>query len=438
MSSAEGFVERLVTPAIGEEIFALAAEIFPICRSITGDGVRRTLAHLRRHAALEVREVASGASVFDWTVPDEWNLHEAYIADAQGRRVIDARVCNLHVMSYSEPVRTRLPLAELKRHVHSLPDQPTLVPYRTSYYQRGWAFCMAHEQLAALPEGEYEAVIDATLAPGRLTWGELLIPGREPDEVLLSTHICHPSLANDNCSGLALLTHLARRLATAKPRLSYRILMAPGTIGAIAWLAQAGPGVQRIKHGLVLSCVGDGGGPAYKRSRRGNALVDRAMAHVLGKGWPDPVLLDFSPYGYDERQFCSPGFDLPVGMFQRGQFGKFPEYHTSADNLAFIAPEHLEASYRTIVSALDVLERDRRLVSTNPFCEPQLGRRGLYAGIGGDKNAPSLNMAMLWTLNLADGAHSLLDMAERSGHPFGEIAAAAERLERAGLLVPAA
>lgn len=415
----------------------LMKSMYPVCRSITGNGVRETLQRLRRIADIEIREVASGTPVFDWTIPDEWNLREAYIADADGHRVVDAARCNLHVMAYSVPVRARLPLPELKRHIHTLPDQPSLIPYRTSYYARQWAFCMTHEALLALPEGEYEVVIDATLAPGHLAWGELLIPGASEDEVLLSAHVCHPSLANDNCSGLALLAHLARRLADKPRRLSYRILFAPGTIGAIAWLAQAGAGVRRIRHGLVLSCVGDSGGPHYKRSRRGNAAVDRAMAHVLARDWPDGRVMDFSPYGYDERQYCSPGFDLPVGLFQRSRFGAFPEYHTSGDNLAFITPADLEGSFRTIAAVIDILERDRILISTNPFCEPQLGRRGLYHGVGGDKDAADRNMAMLWVMNLADGAHSLLDMAQRSGCRFTALADAAERLEAAGLLVPA-
>jgi aminopeptidase-like protein len=253
---------------------------------------------------------------------------------------------------------------------------------------------------------------------------------------LLSAHICHPSLANDNCSGLALLTILARELGRRSRKLTYRFLFAPGTIGAITWLARNEAKTARIKHGLVVSCVGDGGGPTYKKSRRGNAPIDRAVAHVLGHGYPQAAVQDFSPYGYDERQYCSPGFNLPVGLFQRSLHGTFPEYHTSADNLDFIKPNHLADSLKIILDTIDILERDRTAVNTNPKCEPALGRRGLYDTIGGNKESPSQIMAMLWVLNFSDGRHSLFDIAERAKLPFSAIDAAATRLEVAGLLRP--
>jgi aminopeptidase-like protein len=258
--------------------------------------------------------------------------------------------------------------------------------------------------------------------------------GETAEEVLLSAHVCHPSLANDNCSGLALLAVLARELGRRRTRLSYRFLFVPGTIGSIAWLAANEAGLSRISHGLVVAGVGDPGGPTYKRSRRGDVLIDRAMAHVLRKSGRPFSLLEFFPYGYDERQYCSPGFDLPVGLFQRSQFATFPEYHTSADNLEFIGPEHLGASFHWIVEVLDILERNRRLVNLHPKGEPQLGRRGLYGAIGGDRNAYTMNMAMLWTLNLCDGQQSLLDIAERANLPFDAIASIAAVLERHGLI----
>jgi aminopeptidase-like protein len=296
---------------------------------------------------------------------------------------------------------------------------------------------MSHRQLSGLADGPYRVVIDSELAEGSLTYGEYLHRGESEDEILLSTHICHPSLANDNCSGLALLAHLARRLAWLKTRYSYRFLFVPGTIGAIAWLARNEHQARRIKHGLVVSCVGDGDGPVYKKSRQGDATIDRVMAHVLRRSGPSAKVIDFSPYGYDERQYCSPGFNLPVGLLQRGQFGMFPEYHTSADNLDFIRPEHLESSFHTIAAALDILENDRRLTNTMPKGEPQLGRRGLYGAVGGDKEGPAKNMAFLWLLNLSDGRHSLLDIAERAGMPFDLIASAAQMLEQHGLLARA-
>jgi aminopeptidase-like protein len=423
---------------IGQEIYALAAEIFPICRSITGDGVRATLALLSRHIDLAIGEVASGTPVLDWTVPREWNIREAYIADAKGERIVDFARCNLHVLNYSAPINARMSLDALRPHIFTLPDQPDLIPYRTSYYKEDWGFCMAHRQLEALSDGGYDVVIDASLEDGALTYGEYLHRGASEDEFLLSAHICHPSLANDNCAGLALLTHLAASLSQRRTRYSYRFLFAPGTIGAITWLARNRERLARIKYGLVISCVGDGGGPTYKKSRRGDAMIDRVMAHVLHHEAPRASVIDFFPYGYDERQYCSPGFDLPVGSFQRSQFGTFPQYHTSADNLDFIAPEHLATSYRIIANAIDVIESDAVLRNTQPYGEPQLGRRGLYAAIGGGKDAPAKTMAMLWTLNLSDGSHSLLDIAERSGLSFAVIAETAGHLQEHGLLTPIA
>lgn len=423
--------------ALGEEIYATAAGIYPICRSITGNGVRETLGRLARHVKIRVHEVPTGTQVFDWTVPREWNIRDAYIKNARGEKIVDFGASNLHVMSYSVPVRARLSLAELKEHLHSLPEQPELIPYRTSYYAENWGFCLSHRQLLSLRDEIYEVAIDSTLEDGSLTYGEYLHKGESEDEFLFSAHICHPSLANDNCSGLAMLVHLAKQLAGRTTKLSYRFVFAPGTIGAIAWLARNEDRAHRIRHGLAVSCLGDGGGPVYKKSRRGDTMIDRAMSHVLKHYWPGAIILEFSPYGYDERQYCSPGFNLPVGLFQRSQFGTFPEYHTSGDNLDFIRPEHLASSYRTICAAIDVIENDRRLRNTQPKCEPQLGRRGLYSAIGGGKDAPEKSMALLWVLNLSDGEHSLLDIAERANLPFATIAEAARLLEEQELLVQA-
>ena len=420
--------------AIGNDIYELARDLFPIPRSLTGSGVRETLHRLGRHIDLTINEIPTGTQVFDWAIPREWNVDAAYIARPDGTRIIDMQNSSLHVLGYSIPMRARLPLRELRQHIFTLPDQPELIPYRTSYYTERWGFCMSHRQLETLDEGPYDVVIDSHLEDGSLTYGEYLHRGSTNEEVLLTAHVCHPALANDNCSGLALLTMLAKSLIGSRTRLSYRFLFAPGTIGAIAWLARNEKHTSLIRHGLVVSCVGDAGGPTYKRSRRGDALIDRAMTHVLLGATPAPTVLPFSPYGYDERQFCSPGFNLPIGLFQRSQYGTFPEYHTSADNMDFIKPEHLEASYRLIKQALDVLEQDRRVISTCQKGEPQLGRRGLYGAIGGDKNDPAHDMAMLWVMNLADGSATLLDMAERANLPFPTIAQAATRLETAGLL----
>lgn len=420
---------------IGTDIHSLAARLFPICRSITGDGVRSTLDILAEHIAIERHEVPSGTQVYDWTVPKEWNIRSASIRDMTNRKVVDFADSNLHVLNYSIPYVGILPLEELKKHIHTLPEQPDLVPYRTSYYSDAWGFCMSHNRLAEMPDGDYQVEIHSELREGSLSYGEIYIPGETEREFMFSAHICHPSLANDNCSGLAVLTFLAKELSSRLNRYSYRFLFAPGTIGALAWLAANEERLGLIDHGLTVSCVGDGGGPVYKRSRKGNTFIDRAMAQIL-RDWPDAAVLDFSPYGYDERQFCSPGFNLPVGCFQRSKWGTFPEYHTSADNMDFIRPEHLETSLAMLLEAVEIAEGDWTPVNLFPKGEPQLGRRGLYSAIGG-KSAGLNTMAMLWVLNLADGENSLLSMAERSGLPFRQLAGVAALLREHGMLAEA-
>ena len=427
----------LFPTGVGHEIYALAERLFPICRSITGDGVRRTLDILSGHVDLERHEVPTGTQVFDWTVPKEWNIHSASIKGPDGQTVVDFADSNLHIVNYSLPFKGTLPLNELRQHIHTLPQQPQLIPYRTSYYAPTWGFCMAHDRVAKMPDGLYRVEIDAEIEDGSLTYGEYLHRGQTEREFLLSAHICHPSLANDNCSGLALLATLARSLKARKTRYSYRFLFAPGTIGALAWLSRNENRIHLIDHGLVLSCLGDAASPAYKRSRRGDAFIDRAMAHVLGRE-AGARLMDFSPYGYDERQYCSPGFNLPVGMFQRSVHGTFPEYHTSADNLDFIRPEHLEDSFRILTDVIDIVEGNWTPLNLFPKGEPQLGKRGLYAALGGQKTSGATSMSMLWVLNLADGQHSLLSMAERTGLPFRELAATAKLLSDHGLLADAA
>ncbi|MDF3156513.1 DUF4910 domain-containing protein [Mesorhizobium sp. XAP10] len=422
--------------SVGQEIYALAERLFPICRSITGDGVRRTLDILSGHIDLERHEVPTGTQVLDWTVPREWNIRSASITGPDGQTVVDFADSNLHIVNYSVPFTGILPLNELKAHIHTLPEQPQVIPYRTCYYAPTWGFCMAYDRVAKMPDGLYRVEIDAELKDGSLTYGEYLHCGRTEREFLLSAHICHPSLANDNCSGLALLATLAKSLKARKTRYSYRFLFAPGTIGSITWLTRNEDRTHLIDHGLVLSCVGDAGSPAYKRSRRGEAFIDRAMAHVLRRE-AGAKLMDFSPFGYDERQYCSPGFNLPVGMFQRSVHGTFPEYHTSADNLDFIKPEYLEDSFRILTDVIDIVEDDWTPLSLCPKGEPQLGRRGLYPALGGQASSGATSMSLLWVLNLADGQHSLLSMAERSGLPFRELAAAARLLSDHGLLAAA-
>jgi aminopeptidase-like protein len=418
----------------GEEMYALVAELYPICRSITGNGVRTTLEILKRTAPLDVHEVPSGTPVFDWTVPREWNIRDAYVKGADGGRIIDFLESNLHVVSYSVPVRARMTLAELRAHLFTRPDLPDVIPYRTSYYNEAWGFCLSQRQLDQVLEGEYEVVIDSSLEPGSLTYGECYLRGASDDEVLVSCHVCHPSLANDNLSGIAVAARLARELTSRPRRYSYRFLFIPGTIGSITWLARNEERVSRIRHGLVLAGLGEGGTFTYKRSRQGKAEIDRAVAHVLGHAGRKSTVIEFSPYGYDERQFCSPGFDLPVGCLMRTPHGQYREYHTSADDLSFVSPSALAESLGVCLEIIDVLEGNGRYVNQNPKCEPQLGRRGLYRAMGGALDRASRELAMLWVLNLSDGAQSLLDIAERSGLSFTAIKAAADALTSHGLL----
>jgi aminopeptidase-like protein len=428
----------LKTDGIGNDIYTLAAELYPICRSITGDGVRATLRLISEHIGLSLHEVPTGTAVFDWTVPREWNVRGAHIRDSRGRTIVDFADSNLHVVSYSTPVRKTMSLAALSKHLHTLPEQPDAIPYRTSYYADDWGFCLPHRLFLSLAEDNYDVMIDASLTDGSLTYGEYVHRGETEDEFLLSAHVCHPSLANDNCAGVALLATLAKRLIGVKTRLSYRFVFAPGTIGAITWLARNEDIVHRITSGLVVSMVGDSGGPNYKRSRRGDAKIDRAVAHVLRHSGLPAKTHAFSPYGYDERQYCSPGFNLPVGLFQRSMYGSIPQYHTSADDLSIITPFSLGESYGLIVDAVDVIENDDVFINTLPKGEPQLGKRGLYASsIGGAATAAVSNMALLWTLNLSDGEASLLDIAERADLPFSLISSAARRLEATGILIRA-
>lgn len=420
--------------AIGRQCHELITELFPICRSITGNGFRQTLKLIQKHIPLTIHEVPSGTQVFDWTVPREWNIRDAYVMNPRGEKVIDFQRSNLHVVNYSIPFSGKMPLAELKEHLFTSPEHPDLIPYKTSYYKDTWGFCLSHRQLEQLPEGEYEVRIDATLENGSLTYGEFLVPGATEDEILISCHACHPSLCNDNLSGVSLATFLAKTLASSLPRYSYRFLFIPGTIGSITWLSRNEKNASRIKHGLVLSCVGDRGALNYKKSQRGDAEIDRAAAHVLKHSRSAHRVNEFSPYGNDERQYCSPGFNLPVGRLSRTPDGEFAEYHTSADNLNFVDAASLGDSFSKCLSIFGVLEANRTYINQNPKCEPQLGKRGLYRLSGGYGDSQKQELAMLWVLNQSDGSKSLLDIAERSGLSFSMIQQAADALQHHGLL----
>jgi aminopeptidase-like protein len=410
---------------------ALMEELFPICRSITGDGVRQTLASIGQRIPLEVHEVPSGTQVLDWTVPDEWNIRDAYVAATGGERVIDFRASNLHIVNYSEPVHATMSLEELKPHLHTHADRAEWVPYRTSYYTRTWGFCLSQAALKSLADGEYDIRIDSTLEPGCLTYGECVLRGERADEILITTHVCHPSLANDNLSGIALLTELGVAIAALPRRFTYRLLFVPGTIGSITWLARNEGALDAVVGGLVVACVGDSAPIHYKRSRRGDSPIDRAAAYAT---WlRGGSIGDFVPWGWDERQFNSPGFDLGVGCLSRSREGEYAEYHSSADDLDLVRPEQLQDALDTTLEILDVLEANRTYVNLAPKGEPQLGRRGLYPATGGE-TAHEEQLAMLWVLNQSDGTASVLDVAERSGLSFRVISEAAIRLKGAGLL----
>lgn len=419
--------------AIAREAIALVRELYPICRSITGAGVRKTLDRLGELATLERFEVPTGTRVFDWLVPREWNVREAWIRGPDGKKVVDFADHNLHLVGYSVPFAGRLSLEELRPHLNSMPDHPDWIPYRTSYYREDWGFCLTDRQLQQLPRGNYDVRVDSTLEPGSLSYAEASAPGTGTREIVIYTHTCHPSLANDNLTGLALGALLARELQGRRGRHTYRIVFGPGTIGSLAWLAANENSLHRISGGLVIGLLGDRGPLTYKRSRRDSAPIDRAATCLLPGSFPTARIAAFEPYGYDERQFCSPGFDLPFGRLTRSPNGAYPEYHSSADNPDLLDTDSLAESLFAIVTLLEVIDRNRTCLNVQPKGEPQLGKRGLYGGMGGRAPA-AFEQACLWVLNQSDGSRDLLAIAERSGLPFAAIDSAAEALEMAGLL----
>lgn len=405
--------------------------LWPIPRSLTGPGVRQSLDLISQRLPLTLHEVPSGTEVYDWTVPLEWTVRDAYIEAPDGTRVVDFARSNLHVLAYSTPVDTTLTLAELAPHLHSLPEQPDLVPFRNAYYSPTWGFCLSHEARQRMRDDvSYRVVVDTSLESGSLTYAECVLPGRVKDEVLLSTHICHPSLANDNLTGMVLMAQIGDVLAQVDRHLTYRLVFVPGTIGSLVWLSRNEHRLSSIKHGLVLTGLGGPGPLVYKRSRHGARVIDRAAEIVV---MPDGEVRDFSPWGYDERQYNSPGFDLPVGRLTRTPHGEYPEYHTSGDNLDLIDPTAMADALDAVLAILDVVENDCTYINQSPKGEPALGKRGLYPAIGG-QHAHDHVVAMLWVLNQSDGQHSLLDIAERSGIDFRALRDAASSLCSAGLL----
>lgn len=418
---------------VGRSMYELAERLAPICRSITGNGVRKTLNIVGERIPLKITEVPSGTQVLDWTVPDEWNIRDAYLLNGKGEKVIDFKRCPLHVLGYSVPMAGRFTLEELRPHLFTDPAHPDWIPFRYSYYTKNWGLCLSHNDYKRFEDGEYEVVIDSSLEKGSLTYGECLVPGDTDEEVLISVHTCHPWMCNDNLSGIAVATALAERLSLRRNRLSYRFIFIPTTIGSITWLSRNQHRLDKVKHGLVLTCVGDKGQFHYKRTRRGNSAIDDAMIYTLRQMGEPHTLLDFIPFGFDERQYSSPGFNLPVGCLMRTPNGKYPEYHSSADNLELINADKLAGSLALCERAFEVLEGNVRYMNTSPHGEPQLGKRGIYRTIGGSIPEESL-VTMLWVLNYSDGHNSLLDIAERSSIGFREVKQAADLLYEHDLL----
>jgi aminopeptidase-like protein len=419
---------------VGQEMYNLIYRLYPLCRSITGNGVRETLRIIQEKLPLEIHEVPTGTQVFDWQVPKEWNIRDAYVKNPRGEKVIDFQESNLHVVNYSIPVHKKVSLAKLKEHLYTIPDHPDWIPYQKSYFKETWGFCLTHNTLLGLEgdTGEYEVVIDSTLEAGHLTYGEYYLPGRTEQEILLSTHCCHPSLCNDNLSGLALTTYLAKSLQNRDLRYSYRFLYIPSTIGSIVWLASNQEKIANIKQGLVIAGVGDPGPLTYKLTRNGNAEIDRAVKKVLYDFGEPYKIIPFSPFGYDERQYSSPGINLLMGLLSRTMHGQYVQYHTSADNLEYVQPEYLADSLKRFTAVIHLLENNITYKNTAPYGEPQLGKRGLTGAFGG--GADTHARALLWILNLADGQHSLLDISERSDLPFAAVQKAAKALCEVGLL----
>jgi len=436
-----------VTLPTADDLQTLLTRLFPINRSITGDGVRQSLDIINDVTELDIKEYPSGTEVYDWVIPKEWNIKDAYIATLDGERIVDLQKNGLHVVGYSTPIDTELSFEDLRPHLHALPDFPDAIPYRTSYYKESWGFCLSQKQLDGLDESaHFRVVIDSTLEDGHLTFGESILPGTSDQEFLISTYCCHPWMANDNQSGMVVTSFLNRYLAQKKDRRhSYRFVWVPETIGAISYLFHNEQEMQKIDGGFVISCCGGPGRLSYKETFLGDHIMDRAVKIAFRDKGIDPWMRPFAPDGSDERQYSMPAFRIPVSTIAKDKYYDFDEYHTSLDNLDFVTGENLLASFEMYVEAIEVLERNRVYKTLMPYCEPQLGKRGLYPQTGGTLNQSVHNCtekmtveaevdAITWVMFLADGSQDMIAMAERSGQPFSNLCVAAKKLVKKGLL----
>ena len=460
MSENSKIFERIIDEdlAMGHKMHDLMEKLFPICRSITGNGLRKSLKILQEIIPLKIIETPTNTQVYDWKIPKEWNINDAYIKNSKGEKIIDFQKSNLHVLNYSVPINKKISFEELKSHVFTLENNPDVIPYRTSYYQENWGFCMSHKQFLEMKDDEYEVFIDSKLESGSMSYGEYFIQGESDKEVLLSCYPCHPSMCNDNLSGVVLLTYIANCLKNLSLKYSYRFLFVPEKIGAITWLSRNEKNTKNISHGLVATCLGDAGISTYKKSRQGNAEIDKITLEVLTESGEDFNVIDFAPIGSDERQFCSPGFNLPIGSLARTLAPHFKEYHTSNDNLDFVKAEFLGNTFKKYLKIISKLEQNfsknihsenkiranetkngRLLINTNPKCEPQLGKRNLYHAIGAQTPSQagqkiSNQLASLWILNYSDGKHSLSEIAELSGYDMEQLENMTDILIDVGLL----
>lgn len=412
--------------------------LWPITRSLTGNGNRESLKILSELIDLEISEVPSGTPCFDWNVPPEWNINEAWIKDSKGNKIVDFSENNLHILGYSEPFKGKLSYEELRPHLYTLPDQPDLIPYLPSYYKRRWGFCLTHNQFQQLDKNEtYEVFIDSYLDEnGSMTIGEAVIRGQSDKEILLSTYICHPSLANNELSGPLVTAFIYRELKKQQNlKYTYRFIFVPETIGSIYILSVKGEYWKKnLKAGFVVTCIGDKGKFTYKRSRIGNSLPDRAVEIILKQTENEYNIIDFFPSGSDERQYCSPGFNLPVGSLMRTMYGKYPEYHTSADNKDFVSFEAMEQAVLKYLEVIELIEKNEKYINKMPYCEPQLGKRGLYPTLGSQKGTEDFVRSMMWVLNLSDGDHDLISISEKSKIPVKDLIPVIDKLIENGIL----